>query len=217
MCCCSSYYANDTSVRCCRQCYNIRLGCLLSLVPVWGNSPWPRVCFWPKFPWPRVSDRKPEPHILVKFFSEYLPLPPTPKSLVSLFGGKVSLGFHIWLSKNTWTPSSHLNILSGKNIERHTVHTIVSWPNPKQWVIVHTSDMMMMIRQSIYILSIITKEMGKLKTHNPTYCIMDNWENMLNLTLKKLYGDSKLSMIQFACTYSSRLMIWNVRISYMIC
>ena len=23
-----------------------------------------------------------------------------------------------------------------KNIERHTAHTIVSWPNPKQWVIV---------------------------------------------------------------------------------
>ena len=58
------------------------------------------------------------------------------------------------------------------NIERHTAHTIVSWPNPKQWVIVHTSDLMMIIRQSIYILSIITREMGKLKTHNPTYCIM---------------------------------------------
>ena len=24
-----------------------------------------------------------------------------------------------------------------KNIERHTTHTIVSWPNPKQWIIVH--------------------------------------------------------------------------------
>ena len=44
-----------------------------------------------------------------------------------------------------------------KYIERHTADTIVSWPNPKQWVIVHTSDLMM-IRQSIYILSIITRE-----------------------------------------------------------
>ena len=26
---------------------------------------------------------------------------------------------------------------NGKNIERHTAHTIVSWPNPKQWAIVH--------------------------------------------------------------------------------
>ena len=42
-----------------------------------------------------------------------------------------------------------------KNIERHTAHTIVSWPNPKQWVLVHTSDLMMKIRQRIYILSII--------------------------------------------------------------
>ena len=76
-----------------------------------------------------------------------------------------------------------------KNIERHTAHTIVSWPNPKQWVTVHTSDLMMIIRQSIYILSIITKEMGKLKTHSPTYYILDNWENMFNLTytLEKLY------------------------------
>ena len=61
-----------------------------------------------------------------------------------------------------------------KNIERHTADTIVSCPNPKQWVIVHTSDLMMIIRQSIYIISIITRGMGKLKTQSPTYCIMNN-------------------------------------------
>ena len=78
-----------------------------------------------------------------------------------------------------------------ENIERHTAHIIVSLPNPKQWVIVHSSDLMMIIRQSMYIISIITQEMGKLKTHSPTYCIIDNWENMLNLThtLDKLYKD----------------------------
>ena len=26
-----------------------------------------------------------------------------------------------------------------KNIERHTAHAIVSWPNPEQWVIIHTN------------------------------------------------------------------------------
>ena len=33
------------------------------------------------------------------------------------------------------------------------------------------------------------KGMGKLKTHSPTYCTMDNGENMLNLThtLDKIY------------------------------
>ena len=36
-----------------------------------------------------------------------------------------------------------------KHIERHSADTIVSWPNPKQWVTVHTSDLMMIIRQSI--------------------------------------------------------------------
>ena len=83
---------------------------------------------------------------------------------------------------------SHVN-WTHKNIERHTADTIVSWLNPKQWVIVHTSDLMMIIRQSIYILSIITREMGKLKTYSPTYCIMDNGKNMLNLThtLDKIY------------------------------
>ena len=42
------------------------------------------------------------------------------------------------------------NKILHKNIERHTAHSVVSWPNPKQWVIVHTSDLMI-LRQSIYI------------------------------------------------------------------
>ena len=57
--------------------------------------------------------------------------------------------FHThFLDRKFW--NSHSNL---KNIERRTAHTIVSWPNPKQWVIVHTSDLMMIIRQSIYIFS----------------------------------------------------------------
>ena len=94
---------------------------------------------------------------------------------------------HHW-SLCGWLHSDR-NVFFLKNIEIHSAHTIVWWPNPKQWVIVHTSDLMMIIRQSIYIFSIITKGMGKLKTHSPTYYIMDNWDNMLNLThtLDKLY------------------------------
>ena len=82
-----------------------------------------------------------------------------------------------------------INICDNNNRERHTRLTIISCLNPKQWVIVHTSDLMMILRQSIYILSIIMRGMGKLKTHSPTYCIMDNWENMLTLThtLDKIY------------------------------
>ena len=74
-----------------------------------------------------------------------------------------------------WVPQNPID----KNIERHIAHTIVSRPNPKQWVIVHTSDLIMIIRQSMYILSIFTKEKGKLVTHSPTYCIMDNSENII--------------------------------------
>ena len=93
-------------------------------------------------------------------------------------------------TNNAMVLASGYNLLFAyKNIERHTADTIFSWPNPKQWVKVHTSDLIMIIRQSIYIISIITREMGKLKTNSPTYCIMDNGENMLNLThtLDKIY------------------------------
>ena len=99
----------------------------------------------------------------------------------------------IWINKKKYMIlSQHKTALKWckfvyKNIERHTADTIVSWPNPKKWVIVHTSDLMMIIRQSIYILSIVTSEMGKLKTYNPTYCIMDNGENVLNLTHSTKY------------------------------
>ena len=43
------------------------------------------------------------------------------------------------------TPSSLL-LRHYKNIVRHTAHTIVSWPNPKQWLMIHTSGLMMIIR-----------------------------------------------------------------------
>ena len=64
-----------------------------------------------------------------------------------------------WLDK--WTNHVYICITElifmidglGKNIERHTAHTIVSWPNTKQWVIVHTFDLMMIIRQCIYSLN----------------------------------------------------------------
>ena len=82
------------------------------------------------------------------------------------------------------------------DIERHTALTIVSWPNPKQWIMVHTSDFMMISRQIIYILSVITREMGKLKTHSPTYYILDIWENILDRTqtLDEIYLTGKFNV-----------------------
>ena len=44
-------------------------------------------------------------------------------------------------------------VCTRRNIEKHTAHTIVSLPNPKQWIIVHTSHLMMIITQSIYLFS----------------------------------------------------------------
>ena len=56
--------------------------------------------------------------------------------------------------------------ISPKNIERHTADTIVSWPNPKQWVTVHTSDLMMIIRQSVYIYIYIFSQSSQQKWVN---------------------------------------------------
>ena len=70
---------------------------------------------------------------------------------------------------------------SHKNIERHTAYATVLWPISKQWITFHTSDLMVIIRQCIYILSIITGEMGKLKTGSHMNCRMDNWEKCLIL------------------------------------
>ena len=81
-----------------------------------------------------------------------------------------------------------------KNIERQrpTAHTIVSWPNPKQWVIVHTSALMMIIRQSIYIYIFSQSSQRNWVNwkHSPTYCIMDNWENIcLILHTRQIISD----------------------------
>ena len=66
----------------------------------------------------------------------------------------------------------------------HISHTIVSlYNNPKQWLVIHMSDLMKMIRLSTNILTTLNKEMGKLKTHSPLhiYNINDSWKNVLNL------------------------------------
>ena len=80
---------------------------------------------------------------------------------------------HRWCEAETgWDLQPRDQGYMGKNIDKHTAHTIASWPNPKRWILIHTSDLMMITRQSI--LSIITKDMGKLKTHRPIFCIIDN-------------------------------------------
>ena len=53
----------------------------------------------------------------------------------------------------------------------HTItRTIFSWPNPEQWLMIHTSDLLMIIRETTHILTIITREVGKL-THTHSYIV----------------------------------------------
>ena len=48
-----------------------------------------------------------------------------------------------------------VDILRHTNIVRRTAHTIVSWAYPKQWLVIHISDLMMIIRFSPNILTVI--------------------------------------------------------------
>ena len=84
------------------------------------------------------------------------------------------------------------------NIKRHTLHIIVSWHNTKQWPKGHTSDLMMIIRLSTHILTIIIREMDKLNTHSSIYYMKENGENWLNIrhTLNRMYLTS-ISEIQY--------------------
>ena len=61
-----------------------------------------------------------------------------------------------------------------KNIGRQTAHGIVSWPNPKQWLMGHTSDLMKIIRYSTRILTMVKSLMAKLNTRY-THMIRISW------------------------------------------
>ena len=65
-----------------------------------------------------------------------------------------------------------------KHIEKHKAHTIAPLPNPKQWQIGDPFDLMMIIRSSKGILTIIRREMDTLNTHSP---MKGNWQNRPNL------------------------------------
>ena len=101
---------------------------------------------------------------------------------------------------------------SNKNIERHIAHTNVSRTNLQQWKIGHTSDLMMTIRQSICIHTIIIRDMSKLNTHISIYFMKDNWEIWHNLRhtldwmyLKNYYNSSKLLWSQIFCLNPQQL------------
>ena len=51
---------------------------------------------------------------------------------------------------------SHL-VIFHCSTERHTVHTMFSWPNPKQWLMIRISDLMIIVRWSKCILTIMRK------------------------------------------------------------
>ena len=67
-----------------------------------------------------------------------------------------------------------------------------------------------------YIFSIIMRELGKLKTYSHIYWIMDNWENMLNLThtLDKIYL-ADISSSMFTDNFATMMIMgWcNVQIN----
>ena len=68
-----------------------------------------------------------------------------PQAIVASLEAPVESDILVWLA---WIGKNDCN--EDKNIERRIAHILVSWPNPKQWIIVHISDLIMIIRQSLY-------------------------------------------------------------------
>ena len=54
------------------------------------------------------------------------------------------------------------------------IHIIASWPNLKQWIIIHISDLIMTVGWKIDIITIIKMEKGKMKIHSPIHCTKGN-------------------------------------------
>ena len=81
----------------------------------------------------------------------------------AIYKQKVSTGSRYLVLKHSvgWATHYFFSVmpqLNCKNIEKHTAHTIIPLPNPKQWQIGDTSDLMMIIRSSISILTITIRE-----------------------------------------------------------
>ena len=96
-----------------------------------------------------------------------------------------------------------------KNIERHTVDTIVSWSNPKQWVIVHSSDLMMIIRQIIYTLSIMLSQAQCVKADVGYAFICSVLRQSQPLCQTVINGSS----LAFNCTHGTHRLMFPIPMS----
>ena len=68
------------------------------------------------------------------------------------------------------------------NIARHTAHTIVSWPIPKHLLMIHISNLMVMMEWITSISTIIKRQVSWSWKHTQSiYRIKYNWDNSLKL------------------------------------
>ena len=76
-----------------------------------------------------------------------------------------------------------------KSIAKHVVYTIFHDPTIHSGLVINISDLMMTIKWSSDMLTIIKKETAKLKTHYLKYCIKGTLENKCNLwhTFDRIY------------------------------
>ena len=97
------------------------------------------------------------------------PLLPPPLSLLSLSLSHIYIYYvmlnglsHMGRGRYVWFLLSLLSYWLKAFLRDHIYKAryIVSWPNPKQRLTIHTFDLMIIIRSSTHILIIITREMG---------------------------------------------------------
>ena len=106
---------------------------------------------------------------------------------------------------------SHFNIFGKKRpllyikyILKYTMHTTVSWSDPKQWLIHHISGLMIIMKWGTTILAIVRRELGPLKTNSPTYYIKDNEDNS-----SSTYTRQNIQGTHFVCSTLSSNSVSN--------
>ena len=92
---------------------------------------------------------------------------------------RVPTGYEIPLCHVTYYFMKFHNISRLKNRVRHTARAIVSWPNPILWLMIHTSDLMMITRESTLSHNYY-RRIGKAEDTQPHISTRRNWEVCLN-------------------------------------
>ena len=111
--------------------------------------------------------------------------------------------------RGEFSPVNNTNVCN-KTIERHTVHTIVSWANPKQWVIVHNGVWFVSANSCMYIREVLRQSLHWWFTLcNTTNSITGRKNCKILCTMFALFCVLLWSVNGCLYSYPSGLLFWH--------